>query len=535
MKSSVLFFVFCWCTLGFTQSITSTINKKNIKIGEEIQVILRTKVHASDFVVFPKVDSIGKFEVIENYPVDTLKSNLETVLVKKYGLTQFNAGTFTLPGLEVLFNKKKITTSKQVVLVKDVTVDTTKQKMFDIKADAVIKPEIEQIQIEETTTQQIVLALIGIFLLSFIAYVITKKIQLKVEANQQAYKPPFEKFEHEMKQMEGLEKNSKAFYSKLTEAVKRYFEVTLEIPALESTSNELLLWVSNKISEQQIQLTSSTLLHLERVLQNADLAKFAKIQLEEKMLLADQKSCINTIKEFHQLLPASNEEKRVKKAQEIAEKRRIKQVNIRQLIAISTFVLATLASIFCLGYQNILDYFHQQWEGKDAYYYQKKEWVTSEYGYPPIQLETPEILARIKSDWKSPEIKNFASFQWQNLSDPLSIAVRTIAFKDSVPFVLNDVVNRELGELMQQNAKGIKMDMKKFKNSKGVEGDQVIGTYTFNDEKGSQNHKFCTLILHDNKSQHIITMSYKASDKEAVSWVDRISNSVEWIALEDDE
>lgn len=131
--------------------------------------------------------------------------------------------------------------------------------------------------------------------------------------------------------------------------------------------------------------------------------------------------------------------------------------------------------------------------------------------------------------------KNFASFQWQNLSDPLSIAVRTIAFKDSVPFVLNDVVNRELGELMQQNAKGIKMDMKKFKNSKGVEGDQVIGTYTFNDEKGSQNHKFCTLILHDNKSQHIITMSYKASDKEAVSWVDRISNSVEWIALEDDE
>ena len=79
-----------------------------------------------------------------------------------------------------------------------------------------------------------------------------------------------------MKQMEGLEKNSKAFYSKLTEAVKRYFEVTLEIPALESTSNELLLWVSNKISEQQIQLTSSTLLHLERVLQNADLAKFAK-------------------------------------------------------------------------------------------------------------------------------------------------------------------------------------------------------------------------------------------------------------------
>ena len=99
MKSSVLFFVFCWCTLGFTQSIISTTNKKNIKIGEEIQVILRTKVHASDFVVFPIVDSIGKFEVIENYPVDTLKSNLETVLVKKYGLTQFNAGTFTLPNI----------------------------------------------------------------------------------------------------------------------------------------------------------------------------------------------------------------------------------------------------------------------------------------------------------------------------------------------------------------------------------------------------------------------------------------------------
>ena len=47
--------------------------------------------------------------------------------------------------------------------------------MFDIKADAVIKPEIEQIQIRRNHHATNCVGTNWNFLLSFIAYVITKK------------------------------------------------------------------------------------------------------------------------------------------------------------------------------------------------------------------------------------------------------------------------------------------------------------------------------------------------------------------------
>lgn len=535
MKKVVVFLLLFFTSLIFGQSVQTSLNKKSIKIGEEAQLIVKTKVHSSDFIVFPELDSIGKLEVIENYPVDTLKTNHQTELVKRYGLTHFDAGNYTIPSIEILYNKKKIQTQKSSLQVNDVLVDTTKQKMYDIKADASIAKEMEEFKPNEISSLQLLLSIFGILFLSFLAYWITKRIQQQKELKTEKYIPPFDKFQQDFEAIEGLEKNSKAFYSKLTEMVKTYFNVTLEIPALESTTNEFILWLENKALDQKIQLKSTTLTNLEKVFQNADLAKFAKINLEESILLYDKQKVKEAVKEFHALLPTSNEEQRATRAIALEEKRKIKQTNYRQLITVVTFVVTTLILVFILGYQNLADYFHQQWNGKDAHYYQKREWVTSEYGYPPIQIETPEILARIKSDSKNPEIKNFAAFEWQTLGDNLSVAVRTIAFKDSVPFVLNDVVNKELGELMQQNAKGIKMDMKKFKNSKGVVGDLITGSYTFNDENGSQNHKFESIILHENKNQHIITVSYKAVDKEAAGLIDRINNSIEFILVEEDE
>lgn len=535
MKKVVVFLLFFFTSFMFAQSVQTSLNKKSIKIGEETQLILKTQVHSSDFVVFPELDSIGKLEVIENYPIDTLKINHQTVLIKKYGITQFDSGSYTIPSLEILFNKKKINTNSVTIQVNDVKIDTTKQKMYDIKADASIVKEMEELKPAEITTLQLVFSVLAILFFSFLAYWIIKRIQAKRELTFEKYLPPVDKFEQDFKAIDGLEKNSKAFYSKLTALVKTYFNITLEIPALESTTNEFILWLENKAQEQKIQLKSTTLTNLEKVFQNADLAKFAKINLEESILLHDKQKVYEAIKEFHALLPTSNEEQRAAKAIAVEEKRRLKQKNIRQFIAVCAFLLSTLGMVLWLGFQNLTDYALEQWNGKDAYYYQKREWVTSEYGYPPIQIETPEILARIKSNVQNPEIRNYAAFEWQTLGDNLSVAVRTIAFKDSVPFVLNDVVNRELGELMQQNAKGIKMDMKKFKNIKGVVGDLVTGTYTFNDEKGSQNHKFQTIILHENTSQHIVTVSYKTNDKEAAGLVDRINNSIEFVLVEDDE
>jgi hypothetical protein len=52
---------------------------------------------------------------------------------QKYGLTQFDSGKYTIPSIKILINSKSYMTDSIAVEVANVTVDTLKQKMFDIK------------------------------------------------------------------------------------------------------------------------------------------------------------------------------------------------------------------------------------------------------------------------------------------------------------------------------------------------------------------------------------------------------------------
>jgi hypothetical protein len=67
----------------------------------------------------------------------------------------------------------------------------------------------------------------------------------------------------------------KEYYSILTEILRRYIEARWEIPAMESTSFQLLRDVEPKIGDANLRLL------LENLLSDADLAKFAKNQPDE--------------------------------------------------------------------------------------------------------------------------------------------------------------------------------------------------------------------------------------------------------------
>jgi hypothetical protein len=67
----------------------------------------------------------------------------------------------------------------------------------------------------------------------------------------------------------------KEYYSLLTEILRRYIEARWEIPAMESTSFQLLRDVETKINDANLRLL------LENLLSDADLAKFAKNQPDE--------------------------------------------------------------------------------------------------------------------------------------------------------------------------------------------------------------------------------------------------------------
>ena len=87
------------------QVLTSIDTTKN-KIGAEFKLTLKTTVKTTSKVAFPNLKNIGPLEVIESYPIDTVKKNDQIELIKKYGLTQFDSGRYTIPAVKILIDKK---------------------------------------------------------------------------------------------------------------------------------------------------------------------------------------------------------------------------------------------------------------------------------------------------------------------------------------------------------------------------------------------------------------------------------------------
>ena len=132
-KNFYLYILLFFSFLGSAQKITTAIDSTEIKIGSQFNLIVKASVNEKDKVVFPNSKNFGYLEVLESYPIDTIKNNSQYELIKKYGLTQFDSGRYSIPKLVVKINQKEFTTDSLSILVNPVKVDTTKQQMYDIK------------------------------------------------------------------------------------------------------------------------------------------------------------------------------------------------------------------------------------------------------------------------------------------------------------------------------------------------------------------------------------------------------------------
>lgn len=138
-RYSLFSFFFLLCSFISFSQVTSSIDSTKIKIGEEILYTISVQADSTDVVVFPEEQTFAPLEMIESYKTDTTFEASKIRLIKKYGLTQFDSGKFTIPPQRIFINNKPFLTDSIKVEVKDVVVDTTKQKMFDIKAAVEVK------------------------------------------------------------------------------------------------------------------------------------------------------------------------------------------------------------------------------------------------------------------------------------------------------------------------------------------------------------------------------------------------------------
>ncbi|CAA0165265.1 conserved hypothetical protein [Tenacibaculum maritimum] len=257
--------------MGFSQTpiIKAKIDTTSIRIGE--QFLYKISVDKTKHVILPKLENLKGLEVVSESKIDTIKNSL----IKKYILTGFDSGAFYIPQQQVFVKNQAYLTDSLLVNIATIPIDTTKIKKFPIKG---IKGEPYEFIDFQQYLWWLIFAIICIG--GILYYFIIKKKKGAEEIVTEPSIPPYEEAIQKLHQLDQklLWQNNKVkrYYSELTEIVRAYIERELKIPALESTTDELINVLIDFNTTKSIETTEETIQKLKKLLQEADLVKFAK-------------------------------------------------------------------------------------------------------------------------------------------------------------------------------------------------------------------------------------------------------------------
>ncbi|WP_418264355.1 hypothetical protein [Flavobacterium faecale] len=534
-KLLYIFLLFSTFVFGQQKRVETSIDTTKNKIGAEFKLTLKTSVDTLSKVKFPNLKNFGALEVIRSYPIDTVKNNDRYELIKKYGLTQFDSGRYVIPSIKVIINNKVFLTDSITVEVAPVQVDTLKQKMYDIKDIVAV----------ESPMGNWWKYLLGLLLLAAIGagvYWYTKKHQKK-KIEEEVYKTPIERatiLMNSLEQKELWQKGEiKEYYSELTDIARNYIEEAIEIPAMESTTSELIAGLKAASLKKKMKISQETIDDLERVLKQADLVKFAKSKPMEFEITEDrnkiQKAIVILDKSIPVDVPAEeemllNEMQRQKQVQQQLEKQRKKRVAIAIASVFFVILATTLFFIATYGFTYVKDTIigHQTKELLES------EWIKSEYGNPSVIIETPKVLKRMDLTKSLPKeglalIKEMQSFGYGSFIDNFYLMVSTMKYKQDTQTDLNKAVEVTVATIESQGAQNMIVKQEDFETAEGVKGVKAYGTFVKLDENSKSSQKmFYEIILFGQEGglQQIMIL-HEEGDHYANEIVERVLSSVE--------
>ncbi|MEO5776955.1 MAG: hypothetical protein ABIQ27_08615 [Flavobacterium sp.] len=537
MKIKLYILFLLLSTSLFAQKVTTSVNVTKNKIGAEFKLTLKTDVDTLSKVKFPEAKNFGALEVIQSYKIDTVKNGARYELIKKYGLTQFDSGKYVIPRIPVLINGKSIFSDSIKVEVNDVKVDTLKQKMYDIK-------DIAQVESPLGTWWIYLLILLAIGVIGYFIYQFIKKRQNQPKAEVIVFKSPIEKATTLLQQLESKELWQKGeikhYYSELTDIARNYIEEEIHIPAMESTTSELIEGLRRVSKQQKLKLSNETLENLEKVLMQADLVKFAKVKPLDYEIEEDKKRISSSIVIIHKSIPEVVEENDElalwnEQQKELARLQKLKKQKRARIITTIAIVIGMLI-IFVSGvaYFKGTEYLRDNILGHPTKDLVEGEWVYSEYGNPGVKVETPKVLKRIDASKVLPKdamslIKDMQIFSYGSILEDFSIVVSTITYKQPMKMDLDKTAEGYLKIMEAQGAQNIIVKTEDFDTQKGISGKKAYGTMTvLNKLKGKSTKMYYELLLfaQDSGLQEILIL-HREDDKYAQQIAERMLNSVE--------
>jgi hypothetical protein len=520
-----LYIVLLLCSVSlFAQKVETAIDTTKNKIGAQFTLSLKAKVKTTSRVVFPLAKNFGALEVIESYPIDTIKESDRYELIKKYGLIQFDSGKYVIPSLPVLIDKLPVFSDSIKVEVFDVKVDTLKQKMYDIKPIIGVKSPMGN-------WWKYLLGVLLLIGLGVLGYFLWKKYK-KVAVKEIVYSSPIEKATSLLQLLEKKEwlakGEIKTYYSELTDIARDYIEEAIEIPAKESTTSELILALRAASNKKKMKLSKETLEGLEKVLQQADLVKFAKSKPLDFEIVNDRERIEKTIIILDKAIPVTIDDTSSKAEQLKAELKRKKEKKQKRMaiIGIVSFVLVCLMTFVVVT--KGIDYVKNGFIGHSTKELLNGDWVKSDYGNPSIVIETPKVLKRkdvtkVVSKDAMALIKESQMFDYGSIIDKFYMGVSTTKFKKETQLDLTQALEGVIKIFEAQGCQNMIAKQQEFTTEKGIKGIKGYGTASVD---GVRMYYEIILFSQEGGLQQIVIF-HKEGDENAQKISERMLNSVE--------
>ena len=256
-----------------TVSVKATVDRRQILIGEPIQLMLEAKVPlGTDLSWFP-LDSIPHFEFIEKGKIDSATTADEKSFRQYLIITSFDSGNYTIPALPIIADNIKYFTDSINIEVNFSKFDP-KQDYHDIK---------DVIEVENPDTKYIVWIISGTTLVSvlLLIYLLTKEKSVKnVKQKNVVILSPYEeaiKSLGELKKQKLPEAGQvKLFYTRLNDILRMFVLREFQIAGMEKTNDELIMQL------KQLDMSNEQFSRLAQVLRMSDFVKFAKYLPGEK-------------------------------------------------------------------------------------------------------------------------------------------------------------------------------------------------------------------------------------------------------------
>ena len=523
----------------YAQEVKVETNTKNIKIGEQIQYKVSVETPADTPVSFPEGQTFAPLEMVKTRAADTLRDGGKYRLVKEYYLTQFDEGKYTIPSQKIRINNKDYFTDSLLVEVHTVAIDTLKQPLYDIKP-------IQEVKKPFTSYGWILTIIAAVLLLLIVAFVYFVFIRKKKFPFLQTQKklPPFDRAIQDLKELQNskylIQSQHKEYYTRLTDIVKAYLEEEVHILAKESTTDELLTKINLLQEKGKLNLNQETITNLKRVLQTADLVKFAKNKPSDDNAEYDRETIENVVIKTKEAIPLEpTDEQAINEARQKAlalKRQKRKKLLIRIGVGILLFFLLGGVGLY-FGYRTLKHWLFNPYVAE----LNEGKWVTSDYGYPITELTTPKVLMRkqiVDITGFKPIIHSQSTFYFGSLNSELYIMTNIITFVKETggngseqgngnisldPQLVNEIV---LAQLDKAGAKNITTLQEEYTTPAGVKGMKLFGEMTLPDKNGNPfkaNYELYSFTENGALQQLLITY---INDFNAKAIAKRVVNSI---------